>query len=348
MKRNELIIVDASQDITVEIIQYCKQQFSFKSIHQFKKVDDIAGIDLKSVIIFVNSVVLLSTDQIVSLSQCISKYNVPVIIYSVFDEDSLSHIVDALELGAIDIVPAKIFYPTHTQHADQVLFDKLITELRKGSFKFDFTLLRNRIFPESLDNTVVKSAKRSGLVVIGCDIGGSSSLLGLIPQLPKSFTIPVCILINNNAQFLDAFCDRLQLNSQSSVKRVYGKSVIEPSTIYLISANRAPVLDVDSNGIVSIISNSSYPYDLALKYSIDQFMFNAADIYGKNTIGVLLGGMQKDGILGLEQIKRVSGHTIIQSTKSCYLNDRHKFAKKTGCVESSVYLGEMAEKLVSI
>jgi two-component system chemotaxis response regulator CheB len=47
-------------------------------------------------------------------------------------------------------------------------------------------------------------------------------------------------------------------------------------------------------------------------------MFNSiAENYGKNIIGIIMTGMGKDGLIGIQQIKNKGGYCISQNEESC-------------------------------
>lgn len=346
MKRDTLIVIESNTDLAAAISSYFKTHKLFKKIIIYNALHQLQDIDLTDIIILLNTHVVAETEMSIQVSQLISKSNVPVILYSAFDEPELTHIIDSLELGAIEAIPSKVFYDSHSRYADQLVFNNFLKELQKGTFSFDFTLLRNRIYPSQLEKTSKK--KKTGIVTIGCDLGSMSSLLGLIPQFPQDFSMPVCILLNGHTRLIDAFCDRLSINSALPVKKVLSPTQLNPGTVYIIQANRGPILDIDRDNNVNIFLGCAYPFDLALKYWIDQFMQTAADIYRRNSTGILLGGLQYDGLQGINYIQQMKGNAIVQSEQSCPLKQRVTQARKIAGKQQYIYLGEIAEKIVSL
>ena len=345
MKINNLLIVDPNKDSSQTVLNYCKEHFSFKNIEIFSSCPHI---EITDTIILINSESLTVTEDIIQIAQLIKKHNTPVVLFSEMKEKYCGHIIDAIELGAIDVVPKKIFEGKHISHSETDVFDELIRSLQNGTFRFDTTLFRLRLSPYPIETKKDFSQDKKGIVVIGSDLGGISSILSLIPQLPSNYPVPICIISNGSAKLLDVLADRLQVNSSLTVKRVGDKNetLLEASTVYLVPANQTPILDLWDEDKVMLIVNNELPYEILLKHWIDQFMISAAEIYGKDTIGILLGGLQEDGLKGLEKIKQVDGKSIMQSEKSCCMLNRFNIAVKKDCSKSVIYIGDLAERLI--
>jgi len=349
MALNTLLIIDDNDMLGQTVQDYCEMNYRFTSVECYKSFADVSNVLSETTLVLINSTRLQDDDEIIRMSQCIRSYSVPVLIYSDMNEPELNHIIDAIELGAVDVIPARLFTQNDASACELATCAKLIQTLQEGLYKFDIDLLRNRLYPIVLEkDTTVKIEKFCAITIIGCDVGGISSILGLIPQLPSSYSSPICVLMNGNQRMLDALSDRLEINSALTIKNITADTYLEPSTVYIVPANQAPVLDAQGDGRVKILLNNAFPFEISLKYWIDPFMFSASDIFGENTVGILLGGIQTDGIMGLAKIKKSHGTTIIQSKKSCFFQDRFRLALESGCAQHSVYIGTLGETLLTL
>jgi two-component system chemotaxis response regulator CheB len=81
--------------------------------------------------------------------------------------------------------------------------------------------------------------------------------------------------------------------------------------------------------------------------SIDCLFESVADAYGKNSIGVILTGMGKDGTMGLTKIKEQGGFTIAQDEESSVVYGMPKVAYESGAAKQVVKLKQMAGFIVS-
>ncbi len=73
-----------------------------------------------------------------------------------------------------------------------------------------------------------------------------------------------------------------------------------------------------------------------LRPSISYLFRSVADVFGANAIGVLLTGMGKDGVNGLQAIKSEGGKTIAESEETSILYGMPKSAAETGAADKII------------
>jgi two-component system chemotaxis response regulator CheB len=81
--------------------------------------------------------------------------------------------------------------------------------------------------------------------------------------------------------------------------------------------------------------------------SIDCLFESVAETYGKQSIGVILTGMGKDGAVGLSKIRASGGYTIAQDEDSSVVYGMPRVAKEMGAVKQVVTLKEIPGFIVS-
>jgi len=96
------------------------------------------------------------------------------------------------------------------------------------------------------------------------------------------------------------------------------------------------------------ISLSDEPPTNGHRPSGDILLESVARVYGKGSIGIILTGMGKDGVLGMKAIKQVRGKTIAQDEKSCVVFGMPHAAIETGAVDQVLSLEKIAEELLSL
>ncbi len=348
-KKYTLIVIDDKSTLTTQIEDYFRSYFPVQSVVVVSSLSQLSIDSFQSSLMLINASRFFDSNEMVSMAQLIKKHSIAVIPYFEPDFADMGSVLDAIELGAVDAVSSAIFSSgPGCSNSERNVFNEFVKTLFDNKLKFDIDLLRMRLYPFANDEISVASKRNRSLVVVGSDFGGISTVLGMIPQFPSSYKNSFCILMNGHNRLLEALVDRLQVNSALKVKLVRRAMVIESSTVYIISANRTPVLDSWDGKNISVLVNEALPFDMSLKHWIDPFMLSAAEIYGKNTIGLLLGGLQEDGLLGLEKIQEYKGTTIVQSNKSYPSNERLKIAKKRKCAQQIVYAADMAKTIMQL
>ena len=147
----------------------------------------------------------------------------------------------------------------------------------------------------------------SKLIVMGGSWGGIQASLSVLKELPESFSIPIILVLhrlrNFDGNLQELFSKRLNLKAVE----IEEKERLAPGYVYLAPSNYHVLLEKDHTFSldVSELENYSRP-------SIDVTFTSAADVFGKNTIGVLLSGASKDGSSGLSYIFDRGGMAIVQ------------------------------------
>lgn len=82
--------------------------------------------------------------------------------------------------------------------------------------------------------------------------------------------------------------------------------------------------------------------------SIDVTFESAVEAYFGNVIGVILTGMGKDGVKGLEKIYFYNGYTIAQSKEDCVVFGMPKSAIESQVVRKILHIDQIGKHLSKI
>ena len=81
--------------------------------------------------------------------------------------------------------------------------------------------------------------------------------------------------------------------------------------------------------------------------SVDVLFDSAAEVVGRNAIGVILTGMGKDGANGLLRMRQAGARTFGQDEASCVVYGMPREAALIGAVEETASLGSLAQKVLA-
>src|SRR5699024_8733173 len=80
--------------------------------------------------------------------------------------------------------------------------------------------------------------------------------------------------------------------------------------------------------------------------SVDVLFHSAAEIAGKNAVGVILTGMGKDGAQGMLAMRQAGARTFAQDEDSCVVFGMPREALHIGAAEEAVPLDRISELIL--
>ncbi len=175
------------------------------------------------------------------------------------------------------------------------------------------------------------------IILIGGSAGSLEVIAYLLQSLPKTFTIPVVIIVHrmkNTSSRLDKM-----LIKESGLRNVIepeDKEPVKPGIIYLAPQNYHLLVEKDH----SFSLDYSEPINFS-RPSIDLSFESFSNVYGANTLAVLLSGANKDGAEGIKKVLQRSGTALIQSPETAEYTAMPAAAlemNKTAIVQSPVQI----------
>ncbi|MFD2247150.1 chemotaxis protein CheB [Pontibacter ruber] len=150
-------------------------------------------------------------------------------------------------------------------------------------------------------------AVSSKVIVIGGSWGGIQASLAVLRKLPANYSIPIVLVLHRLRNFEGSLQEVYEKRIALKAVEVEEKEKLLPGHVYLAPSNYHVLLENDHTFSLddSELENYSRP-------SIDVTFMSAADVFGDNTIGILLSGASKDGSSGLKYIFENGGTTIVQ------------------------------------
>lgn len=159
------------------------------------------------------------------------------------------------------------------------------------------------------------------LIVIGGSAGSLQVIIQMIKNLDDTLDIPIVLVVHRKAQSGDILRTLLEQFTRKPVIEVEDKTEIQNNTIYIVPADYH--LLFESKKYMSLDSSEKMNYS---RPSIDVTFRSAAEVYGKNMIGILLSGANADGTEGLGYIKKYKGKVWIQDPETAEVDYMPKHA----------------------
>jgi two-component system chemotaxis response regulator CheB len=271
----------------------------------------------------------------------------PVLMISSLTEQGSEVALKALELGAIDFVSKPKFdIASKIDEYSEEIREK-IRMAAKAKVK---CLMREPITPShTADAVLAKNAgrpllKSEKLIIVGSSTGGTEALKDFLMPMPPD--APAILIAQHMPEsFTKSFANRLDSLCKISVKEaVHGERIL-PGHAYIAPGHSHLMLGVSGANYICELSQA--PPVNRHRPSVDVLFRSAANIAGRNSVGVILTGMGKDGAQGMLEMQQAGAHNFAQDEASCVVFGMPKEAIAVGGVHDIVPLKDMAQKVLA-
>ena len=238
-----------------------------------------------------------------------------VIMFSTLTERGAAATMDALALGANDIV---------TKAANAGSLDRSMSSLRsdlipkiKQFFDLDrearpaavcvAATKRAAIFP----GRVHTAAK---VVVIGVSTGGPNALAAIMPMFPKQFPLPILMVQHMPPLFTRLLAERLNTRSELRVEEAAEGSIVEAGKVLIAAGDYHLKVRRAGDKILAVLDQATP--ENSCRPAVDVMFRSVAELYGGSAIAVVLTGMGQDGLRGVEILRSLGAYIIAQDEPS--------------------------------
>jgi two-component system chemotaxis response regulator CheB len=271
---------------------------------------------------------------------------VNVVVVSAFSPAHGAYAVDALAEGAFDLVakPA-LGEPLET----------FTTELGRkvGEAAHSNRVRRpaSRVAPRRpapapaapKPRTPALAARRSGtgtLLVIASSTGGPRALGELIPQLPAQVGAGGLLVQHMPPGFTASLASRLDGASALTVREARTGDVLEPGS--LLVAPGGSHLRLSDDRRLRLADDAP---EGGLKPRADFTIADAARLFGRRVLLVVLTGMGKDGLEGAGAVKATGGRVLVEAESTCTVYGMPRAVAEAGLADAVLPLDQLADAI---
>ena len=265
----------------------------------------------------------------------------PILILSALGNTDLQPIFEALDHGAVDYLNKPQRGSSKIRLIEQELLQKIQSVNRAN-----IGVVNVVDAPVNTNIHTFSASRNYDLIVIGASTGGPTAIEKVITSLPGNLVVPVIVVQHMPSNFIGSFVKRL--NGMTPLHVMEGRAGMIPKAGQVVVApgntNMIVEKSTRGDGKIAFTDEVYREYD---KPSINAMMLSVAEVYGNRSIGVILTGMGKDGMLGMKAIKDMGGYTIAQSQKTCVIYGMPKAAVAYQAVDRSIDIDEIGGFLVN-
>lgn len=283
-------------------------------------------------------------DGLTFLKKLMQYHPMPVIVVSSLAQSSCAAAVEALRLGAAEVV-AKPSGPYSVGELSETLAGKVRAAaasmpIKAGPEAPSFPA----VVPKQPVSSHVGSHASSSIVALGASTGGVSALQRVLTGLPEDMP-GIVVTQHIPADFSLAFANRLNQVCRLAVKEAEDGDPVLPGHVYVAPGNRHLIVQKSSGGYKLALKDG--PQVCYQRPSVDVLFHSVAQTAGAKAVGVLLTGMGADGADGLLAMKRAGARTIAQDEASCVVFGMPKEAILRGAVDEIKNLSEIGRTIQS-
>lgn len=148
------------------------------------------------------------------------------------------------------------------------------------------------------------------VVGIGCSAGGLSALEKLLGAVPKDSGLAFVVVQHLDPAHPSALPELLRRATSLEVSEAVDGAPLQPNHVHTIPPNKDLSL---LHGVLRVLEPAE---PRGHRLAIDFFFRALADDQEEAAVGVLLSGMDSDGVLGLRAIREKGGLTLTQTPES--------------------------------
>lgn len=259
-------------------------------------------------------------------------------------------VFDALQSGAVDFVKK----PDMSSSNDlQSFINELKTKIKIASIAklVTYKNLKKEAVKEGtvkVDNSgtqitrLIKSSLKR-VIAIGASTGGTEATLKILKELPKD--VPgILVTQHMPVGFTKMYADRLNKVCSMEVREAANGDRVENGIALIAPGDKHMKLMKDEKGYyVTCRAGDKVSGHCP---SVDVLFNSVAESAGKNSVGIILTGMGKDGAQGLMSMKKAGAYTIGQDEKSSVVYGMPMVAYNIGAVAVQASIENIADILI--
>ncbi|MFP3927518.1 MAG: chemotaxis response regulator protein-glutamate methylesterase [Desulfobacteraceae bacterium] len=283
-------------------------------------------------------------DGLTFLKKLMKYYPLPVIIVSSLTREGGKLAMEALSLGALEVISKPS--ASYSVGDMSVQLAEKIRAVSSVNVRAKMDVVREpEAAPVVSPEVKALSATTNKIIAIGASTGGTEAIKTVLMALPPNS--PGTIVVQHMpAKFTTSFAERLDSLCSIRVKEaedgdsvVNGQALIAPGNYHML---------LRRSGARYYVQVKSGPMVHHQRPSVDVLFKSVADYAGANAVGIILTGMGSDGAEGLLKMKQAGSGTIAQDERTCVVFGMPKEAIKREAAEKVLSLNEIPSNALNM
>src|SRR3989442_7306521 len=276
------------------------------------------------------------------LKEIMRRHKLPVIVVSSHSTQGASVTLQAVSLGAFDLVAKPQDVSARMPQIAQELISKIkAAGQSRGVRMAPMPELHPRSEKLSIDTKKIPAR----VIAIGVSTGGPQALQYVLSHLPPDFPGSIVVVQHMPEGFTEMFARRLDEICSIGVKEAQSGDLLLAGRVLICPGSRHLKVKRLPLGDVAVLSDD--PRVNRHRPSADVLVKRLAEEFGPKGVAVLMTGMGDDGAQGMGAVKAAGGMTITESEDSCVVYGMPKAAIDRGHAVRVVGLDVRANTLMA-
>ena len=184
---------------------------------------------------------------------------------------------------------------------------------------------------------------RTRIVAIAASTGGPAALQHILSELPADFGLPILVVQHIGSGFVDGLVQWLNSVCSLHVKRAVDGEFLSPHTVYVAPDDSHLGVTSRSRIVLSQVAQID-----GFRPSATFLFESVARAFGASAVHVILTGMGRDGVSGLQVARKFQGTILAQDEASSVVFGMPGAAIDAGLADCVLPLPSIADQLISL
>jgi two-component system chemotaxis response regulator CheB len=266
---------------------------------------------------------------------------VPVVMLSSLSEHG-DITFEAIRLGVVDFLPKPSGAISHDIHdVQQQIIDRVKIATSVNMKNIRRVKLNAKDHSEEFNERYGYQALEY-IVTIGTTLGGPNTVINMMSRLSSALPATMLVIQEISPKIVPEFAKQFADQTSWRVEAAEAGKLLEQGVCYICSNDEPMMVERNAKNEICMVAQSGNEQPLNTLFT------SASNVFGNNTIGVLLTGVGDDGTDGFSTIRDNAGVTIAQSTDTCVYPNLTQCAIDKGNVDFVVDGNFLAGKIESV
>lgn len=282
-------------------------------------------------------------DGLTFLRILMEQHPMPVVIMSSLSQRGSDYALEALRLGACDVLGKPSGSYSFGDLGPQLIVRiKAAAGVRLARHALAPRPALAPVPPRTRPRTSAISARQ--VILLGASTGGTEALREVLTRLPAGLP-PIAIVQHIPPVFSKAFADRLSTQCAFEVREAVDGERLQPGLALVAPGNFHLMLQWQGDHYCARVTGG--PQIWHQRPAVDLLFKSAADCgAGPHAIAGVLTGMGKDGAEGLLRLRELGATTFAQDEASCVVYGMPRAAWENGAAQRQLSLERIADFIV--